>query len=326
VNGATAPYRSSGQADAPLLDFEVPLAGIDSAFGTSTRAAVVGPANAPLLVALGGISGNRFVCGGPGVPSWWPGFAGVGQAADPTVSRILGMDFIADPSGRTAPSPLQQAQAVCAALDELGVERAAAIIGASYGGMVGLSLAQHFPDRVERLVIISADASAHPAATAMRELQRRVVALGIENGGAEEALSIARGIAMMTYRTPGEFEQRFEGGLRDASPLGVTDPGSYLRARGKAFQSVMSPERFLSLSASIDRHQVEPERITTPALLIGADSDQLVPPSQMEKLAARLGGSAELRIRSSLFGHDMFLKEAEEMSALARPFLQRASQ
>src|SRR3546814_14837706 len=76
--------------------------------------------------------------------------------------------------------------------DRSGVDQAHAVVGASYGGMVALSLGQHFPARVKRIVVISAGASAHPAATALRELQRRVVALGIAEGAAAEALSIAR--------------------------------------------------------------------------------------------------------------------------------------
>src|SRR3546814_3990257 len=84
----------------------------------------------------------------------------------------------------------------------------------------------------------------------------------------------------------------------------------------------MSPGRFLSLSASIDRHRIDPAAITTPALLIGAESDQLVPPSQMEALAAALAGPAALRILPSLYGHDMFLKDAARMADIVRPFLE----
>src|SRR3546814_524976 len=132
--------------------------------------------------------------------------------------------------------------------------------------MVALSLGQHFPARVKRIVVISAGASAHPAATGLRELQRRIVALGIAQGAAAEALSIARGLAMLSYRTGEEFEQRFAGGLEGPDPLGRTAPGDYLRARGEAFQSVMSPGRFLSLSASLDRHRVDPAAIAAPTL------------------------------------------------------------
>jgi homoserine O-acetyltransferase len=256
-------------------------------------------------------------------PGWWSGLAGSGGAADPSRFRIMGIDFIADDLGEIAPTTQDQAAAVACALDALGVPRAHALVGASYGGMVALAFAEPFPERVDRLVIVSADAVPHPSATAARELQRRVVKLGLEQGRGEEALAIARGMAMLTYRSPEEFADRFEGGIREPHTLACSQPGAYLRARGEAFPSVMSPQRFLSLSASIDRHRVGPARINTPALLIGAASDQLVLPSQMQALADRLGGPSELHLLPSLYGHDMFLKETDKLSALAGPFLAR---
>ena len=306
--------------------FEVELPPALARFGKTARFSLCGPDDAPVVVVLGGISANLFPCldqaGGPG---WWPGLTGKDCAVDPRRHRILGVDFIADPSGRTAPSPSDQAEMIVAALDRIGVARALAVVGASYGGMIALSLAEHFPARVERLVVISADARPHPAATAIRALQRRIVALGLAYGGAAEALSIARGLAMTSYRTAEEFGVRFEGGIADDDVLGASGPGDYLRARGDAFGSVMSPERFLSLSASIDRHDAVPERIDHPVLLIGATSDQLVPPAHMKDLADRLAGPAELHLLGCLYGHDMFLKESAALSALAAPFLETGS-
>ena len=92
--------------------------------------------------------------------------------------------------------------------------------------------------------------------------------------------------------------------------------------RGVDFVGRMSPGRFLSLSGSIDRHRVDPARIAAPALLIGAESDQLVPPAQMQALAGAMGGPATLRILASRYGHDMFLKEPAAINALVKPFLQ----
>lgn len=307
-----------------LLDFELPVPAHLSAFGSTVRASLLGHGDAPLVIVLGGISGNRFPCVRPDDScGWWPGFTGKGGALDPGDYRILGIDFLADVSGRRAPTPHDQAHVVRAALDLLGVERAHAFVGPSYGGMIALSFGELFPDRVERLVVVSAGAVPHPTATAARELQRRVVALGLANGQGEEALAIARGFAMLTYRTPTEFADRFEGGIEGADPLACSAPGAYLRARGKAYPNVMSPERFLSLSASIDRHRVDPAAILVPTLVIGAETDQLVPPPQVRDLAARLGGPTELHMLPSLYGHDMFLKDAARVSELVLPFLRR---
>ena len=318
-----APVRTPASEPMEIfLDAEVPLPEHLSHLGASTRATAVGNPLGRVVVVLGGISGNRFVCRrADGSAGWWAGLVGSGRAIDPARHLIVGLDFAADASGRIAPSTREQAEVLCAALDELGIAAADAIVGASYGGMVGLALAERFPERVKKLVVISAGAEPHAAATAARELQRRVVALGIESGRPEEALAIARGMAMLTYRTSDEFAERFEGGIAAECPLTQSEPGGYLRARGEQFRSVMSPERFLSLSASIDRHAVDPARIGCPVLLIGAETDQLVPTAQMRSLAARLGGRVQLRLLDCLYGHDMFLKEAEAVGELAAPFL-----
>jgi homoserine O-acetyltransferase/O-succinyltransferase len=303
-------------------DFEVPLPADLRNLGDSAMARLTGPADAPLIVALGGISGNRFVCRDPmGGPGWWPGVVGADCPVDPSAFRVLGVDYAADASGQVAPSTADQARVIRAALEAIGTEWAYAIVGASYGGMVALSFAQQFTERIGKLVVISAGAGPHAAATAIRELQRRVVALGLARGAGGEGLAIARGMAMLTYRTADEFGLRFEGGLPDERPLGPSDPGNYLRARGEAFLQVMSPERFLSLSASIDRHSVVSRHITCPVLLIGASTDQLVPPAQMEALARDLP-HAQLHLLDCLYGHDMFLKEAQRIAALIGPFLE----
>ena len=306
------------------LDVEVSLPPQLAAFGPSVKATAVGNRSGRTIVMLGGISGNRFVCCRPdGSEGWWPGLVGAGCAVDPARDLVIGLDFAADPTGRLAPSTADQANVLAAALDALGLFRADVLVGASYGGMVALSFAQHFPERTGCVAVISAGAEPHPAATAARELQRRVVALGLQNGQGEQALAIARGMAMLTYRTPDEFAGRFAGGIEEQCPLTPSEPGCYLHSRGKAFLLVMTPERFLSLSASIDRHRADPSAITCPLLIIGAESDQLVPPCQLRSLAARCGGGAELHLLPSLYGHDMFLKEAEVLGSLLCSFLAR---
>ncbi|MGZ8336195.1 MAG: homoserine O-succinyltransferase MetX [Allosphingosinicella sp.] len=310
---------------AALVEFEVPLPPSLARYGTTTLASLYGADGAPLVVVLGGISADRFPGIRPGQRAgWWCGLVGPDCAVDPARFRILGIDFIADPQGKRAPATHEQAAVICAALDQLGVERAHAVVGASYGGMIALALGQHSPGRVGRLAVVSADSGPHPASTAVRELQRRIVGLGLEQGNADEALSIARGIAMLTYRTREEFAERFEGGIDGDATLGRSEPGDYLRARGDAFVARMTPQRFLSLSASIDRHRVDPAKISAPTLLIGADSDQLVPAGQMQALEQALGGPARLHLLASLFGHDMFLKDADRVSALVGPFLRQA--
>ena len=319
---AFEPEEQSLNSPAHPRLFDVPVPSDLGQFGSRVRASALGDPRNPTTIVLGGISADCFPAVRlDGSAGWWAGLAGRGRAVDPGNQYVIGLDFAADESGATAPSTADQARVVAAALDAIGVRKPVVIVGASYGAMVALALAQTEPGRLERLFLVSAGAEPHPQSTAARELQRRVVSLGLSAGSGDEALAIARGLAMLTYRTPVEFEQRFEGGILESSASCCSAPGQYLRARGEAFRTVMSPQRFLSLSASIDRHRVRPEEIRTPCVLIGATSDQLVFADELRSLAARLSGPSQLHLLDSLYGHDMFLKEADRVGRIIAPLL-----
>ncbi len=288
----------------------------------TTMASIVGPEDAPIVVALGGISATCAVTAGPGgEPGWWNSLFGAGRWISTDRYRILGIDFVADDGGSFAPDTFDQAGIITDALQTLGEREAAAIVGASYGGMVALACAQRFGLQQTRLVILCAGAAPHPMATAQRSLQRRVVRMGVAQGCPDEALAIARGMAMLTYRTRREFGERFKGGIRGGDPLAPCEPHSYLDARGRHYVRTTMPGRFLSLSASIDRHRIDPASIACPTLVIGVDEDQVVPLDDSASLAARLGGPATFRALSSIFGHDAFLKEPEMFGPPIADFL-----
>lgn len=317
--------RCSGDSTTKLVTFEVPVPEELRQFGERVRASAFGNPGNPPVVVLGGISADCFAAMRPnGRAGWWTGLAGEGRAIDPDRHYIIGVDFAGDDTGAAAPSTADQARILGAALDCIGIDRPVTIVGASYGGMVALAYAAAEPHRVDKLVLVCAAHAPHPLSTAARELQRRVVSLGLLAGRGDEALGIARGMAMLTYRTADEFEQRFEGGIGEASPLCCSKPGEYIRARGQAFRSVMCPGRFLSLSGSIDRHHVAPEGISAKCLIIGAKSDQLVFPGQLRELDGRVKDS-ELHLLDSLYGHDMFLKEAERVGEIVTRFLTKAA-
>ena len=216
------------------------------------RLRLYGELRQPLIVVAGGISSGRCL------DEWWSDQVGEGAAIDLTRFCALGFDFSPTEDQRVRLSPLDQARLVAFALNRLNVERVFAWVGASYGAMVGLAFAAETPERIERLCAIS---TAHkPAALARgwRGVQRRVVEFAIAQGAAEEGLSLARQLAMITYRSADEFDARFPGGV---GADGRSDLDRYLVSRGDAYVSAMAPQRWLSLSESIDRLDVDPTRI-----------------------------------------------------------------
>ena len=275
---------------------------------------VVGPGSAPVGLALGGISADRHVSTG-----WWSRIAGPGRALDTNTHRVLGVDFLA--GGRAADgrpertiTTRDQADAIAAVLDDIGVDRLDTFVGASYGGMVALAFAERYPDRLERVVAIGAAHCAHPMATARRIIQRRIVELGIATGRPREALAISRELAMTTYRSDVEFERRFASG-------DITSIDCYLRHQGDTFARRFPPERFLALSLSSDLHAVDPARIRVPTLLVAAERDAVVPRSQLEELSGRIAARCRLMDLPSIHGHDAFLTDTESLGEILRDAL-----
>lgn len=124
----------------------------------------------------------------------------------------------------------------------------------------------------------------------------------------DQAVGLARELAMTTYRTHEEFGDRFDS--EAPSHAGQAYPVcDYLTARGRAYRDRTTPSRWLSLSDSIDRHRVEPEAITAPVTLVGFTTDRLCPIDDMRELAARLPNLWRFEQHPSLYGHDAFLKE-----------------
>ena len=281
---------------------------------------LVGPADAPVLAVLGGISAGRNVCAA--AKGWWHQVVGEVGALDTRSWRVLGIDYLGGSGETTGPqrgqkdfpsiSAYDQAQVLRHLLGHLGLSEFRAIIGASYGGMVALAFGERFPHFARHLLVISAADRAHPMATAWRSVQRSIVKLAAEGGRGADGLRLARALAMATYRSPREFELRFTS-VPERGTTGFQFPvEDYLYARGDAYAQSYIPEAFVCLSESIDLHTVEPARITIPVTLVAVREDQLVPIAHMQTLRSRLR-HAELVELSSIYGHDAFLKEVEQL-------------
>jgi homoserine O-acetyltransferase len=280
---------------------------------------IIGPPDAPVVVVLGGISSSRHVAASAQnpAPGWWDSFVGDGKTIDTTRYRVLSMDYEAAGRKGRLLTTNDQALVLASGLDAAGITRVRAIVGASYGGMVALAFGALAPARVNRLVVIGAAHESTPLSIALRMLQRRVVELGIRTGRAEEAVAIARGLAMTTYSTAEDFSCRFSSDDSDAQATRRSIAG-FLAVSGENFALRCSPERFLAISQSLDLHSVRPEDVQVPTTLIAVAEDALVPICQVRELAIRLGARCALEELSSRHGHDTFLEAAELLAPAVR--------
>lgn len=278
----------------------------------------VGAAHLPGVLVAGGISAHRHLAGNAADPSpgWWQAQLEPGGGIDVRRYGTLGFDWVgADGEIDCVIDPADQADAIAALLDHLGIASLHAFVGASYGAMVGLQFAARHPRRVQRLVAISGTHRAHPFASAWRALQRRVVALGLLQCDAIDGLALARQFALLSYRTPDEFGERF-GAARVVDGAVRVAAEDYLDHCGQAYAQRTPATAFLRLSESIDLQDVHPERIDVPVTLVGVEQDQLVPLADTYALAQRLRGETRVRVLRSRYGHDAFLKEHAAIAAI----------
>jgi homoserine O-acetyltransferase len=280
-----------------------------------------GAPDAPTIIVQGGISADRYVAGAEDRPGWWSELVGPGQAVDLAHCRVLSIDWLTPADFENHPRAISsedQADALAGLVDALGIGCVAAFVGSSYGAMAALAFAARHPDKLDKLVLLAGAHRAHPMATAQRAIQRQILRLGQASGQINEALSLARQLAMTTYRGSEEFARRFDGTPDYREGRFHFPVEDYLEHAGRSFVQRFDLERFLALSESIDLHDVAPESINVPATLIGFPSDRLVPLADLCELQRRLRGSATLEVVDSPYGHDAFLKETSKLAPLLR--------
>jgi len=283
------------------------------------RYELVGVAGAPVVLVAGGISAHRHVAANAvfDEKGWAEGLVGVGRALDPQRRRLLGFDFIGADGELDVPiDTADQAEAVVLLLDALGIERLHGYVGYSYGALVGMQLAIRHPRRLHRLVAVSGAHRPHPYASAWRALQRRAVALGQLQCAETHGLALARQFAMLSYRTPEEFGERFDAAPEVVNGRVRVAAEDYLDAAGAQYVARTRVNAYLRLSESIDLHRIDPAAIDVPTLVVAVEGDRLVPLSDLVSLVEGLGTRGSLRVLRSPYGHDAFLKETDRIDAI----------
>jgi homoserine O-acetyltransferase len=277
-----------------------------------------GPADAPLVIALGGISAHRHVACDSVRNGWWQAQCGAGRALDTGAYRVLGIDWLGGVDDSSGPregqefpaiSTLDQARALLLLLNRLGVRRVHLLVGASYGGAVAQHLAVLLGERLRRLVLLSAAQRSSQFALALRHVQRTILDIGAD---APQALALARSLAVLGYRTAQGIEQRFG----EAEPV-----LPWLAHHGERFVARFNAAAYRCLGASLDTHTFDPATLQVPTTLFAVREDLIVPVCLLREFAAR-APRCELAEISSSYGHDAFLKEEQHVGALLRTALE----
>ena len=338
-----------------LLQSGVRLPGLTIAYETW---GTLDESRANAVLVLHALTGDSHAAGpaGPGhpAPGWWARLIGPGAAVDTDRWFVVSPNVLGGCQGTTGPSSTSpdgkpwgsrfprltvrdQVAAEVLLADHLGIDRWAAVVGGSMGGMRVLEWCAGHADRVARAAVLAVGAAATAEQIALCSVQCRAIRLDPRfrggdyygTGGAPVAgMELARGIGQISYRTEAEFDQRF--GRRpqdDADPLsgGGYAVESYLEYQGEKLARRFDPNSYLVLSEAMNSHDVgwgrggvttAMARVTAHVEVAGIDSDRLYPFELQQELARLLpGGRPCTRIESQL-GHDGFLLEVDQVGTV----------
>lgn len=307
------------------------------------------------VLVLHALTGDQYAWGEHPLTrerGWWDFVIGPNRILDPEQDFVICINCLGGVMGSTGPASIDPAtgraygpdfpqvtvrdmvRAQLMLLDDLGIARLRLAVGGSMGGMAALTLLQEAPERVEAVAALAVGARHHAQQIALHALQRRAIMQDPawhagryqEHGVVPEAgLALARMIAHLTYRSPGELQQRFGAGIRADHGATIGRPPlyeveSYLAHHGRKLVRRFDANSYLLITQAMDRYDLAgPDRSLPEALAMAAghpvflasyETDWLYPKAEIDELEAALRetGALVTRIHADTpQGHDSFL-------------------
>ena len=344
------------------LDGGALLSPVDIAYET------YGDPLAPPILICHALTGDHHVASAhpvTGKPGWWTRMVGAGKPIDPARHFIICANVLGSCMGSSGPATVNPAtnrpwgmgfpvitirdmvRAQAMLLDHLGIERLAAVVGGSMGGMQALSWAATFPDRVGACVAIATSPRHTAQNIAFHEVGRQAIMADPKwHGGdyyatddaPDAGLSVARMAAHITYLSEEGLTEKFGRRLqhREAKSFGFDadfQVESYLRHQGLSFTRRFDANSYLYITRAMDYFDLAEEHggllanafsAHTRFCLVSFDTDWLYPTVESRMVVTALhaaGAPASFVELSSPHGHDAFLLDSPELNQVVDGFL-----
>ncbi|MEQ1834735.1 MAG: homoserine O-acetyltransferase [Candidatus Eisenbacteria bacterium] len=286
--------------------------------------------------------------GSSDLEAWWPALLGQGRALDPDRDFVIAVDALGSVHGSTGPASLAAdgepwgrrfprlsvrdlVRSQRLVLDALGVRGVALVLGGSLGGMQALEWAL-LDARVRAVAVVAAPARHEAWAMGWSAAQRQALAADPawerEPFEARAGLAAARAIAMLSYRAPAGFDERFGRRRGDRHDYAVAD---WLAHHGEALVRRFDPLSYAVLLDAMDSHDIGRSRggvgpalasLRVPLLAVAIESDQLYPVDEVEQLVQGAPLAEQDQLRSP-HGHDAFLIDQRVVESIVRRFRER---
>jgi homoserine O-acetyltransferase len=268
---------------------------------------------------------------------WLSGIVGENKIIDPKTDFVICANVLGSCYGSTGPESLDPetgkaykkefpqitigdiANQHIAILDFLGIEKVSLGIGGSMGGMVLLALAAEKPDLFEKIIPISVGSSHSAWRIAFSSVIRKTIdAFGDTEAELLQGMHLARQIAMTSYRSAAEFNNRFGRDIHNEH----FEVENYLEHQGDKIVARFSPHSYRTLTKAMELYDIADSirEIRSEALCIGSTSDILYSEEEIIDMAAQLI-SGRYRTLDAPFGHDSFLVAQDKLATLIAPFI-----
>ena len=272
---------------------------------------------------------------------WWNGLVGKGKFYNPEKHFIVCANVLGSCYGSTGPLsknedtgdayyhnfPTLTIRDIVAGLDllrvHLGIDKIETLLGGSLGGQQAVEWAIQKPNVFENLLLIATNAQHSPWGKAFNESQRLAIKsdrtwYSYSDDAGLKGLKTARSIALLSYRnytTYGTSQQDDNVSIDDFKAA------SYQNYQGEKLIERFNAFSYWHLSKAMDTHNVGRGResinkalskIKAKTLVVAISSDLLFPVEESITLKNGIENS-QLSVIDSLYGHDGFLIETEQL-------------